>query len=326
MPTTTRASSRRRLRSRSPAVSTPSRPKRSGSRASRSLGHDPSRGWYTLTWEEAPHYLKHNSFIKTGYRYQSTAWQCIKSLAHLHNQTTNIYSHLLAALGFLLLLLRLNTVIGISVGVEHWVWLGAEVTAQVVLFTFSAVFHLFDAHSHGTYMALVKCDYAGILVAFSASLAVFSRYAFACNRDLQAGYTWFFSGIIIPVCLIVLSPRLATPQYRGLRATTFALTIGTGIIAVIHFATSQVLQPHAGPKLAEALWYCVASYTTQAAVVVVYVSRVPERWIRGPVMDIWCHSHTIVHLLCLLSSWLWFQAIVLVFNYRKHQEPNCMQW
>lgn len=53
------------------------------------------------TWEEAPEFLRDNEYIKKGYRINfNTTGRVLKSLFMCHNETTNIWSHLLAAFLF----------------------------------------------------------------------------------------------------------------------------------------------------------------------------------------------------------------------------------
>eukprot|EP00826_Nyctotherus_ovalis_P055962 TRINITY_DN7487_c0_g1_i19.p2 TRINITY_DN7487_c0_g1~~TRINITY_DN7487_c0_g1_i19.p2 ORF type:complete len:154 (-),score=38.00 TRINITY_DN7487_c0_g1_i19:649-1110(-) len=53
------------------------------------------------TWEQAPEFLRDNEYIRRGYRINfNTTGRVLKSLFMCHNETTNIWSHLLAAFLF----------------------------------------------------------------------------------------------------------------------------------------------------------------------------------------------------------------------------------
>ena len=57
------------------------------------------------TYEEYPDDLKDNEYLLTGYRcgcHDSKG--CFKSLFMWHNETVNIWSHLLGAIGFIVLI------------------------------------------------------------------------------------------------------------------------------------------------------------------------------------------------------------------------------
>jgi adiponectin receptor len=55
----------------------------------------------TVGFEEAPAYQQDNPFIRTGYRVDFAYSTCLVSLLKLHNQTCNVWSHLLGVPIFL---------------------------------------------------------------------------------------------------------------------------------------------------------------------------------------------------------------------------------
>jgi hypothetical protein len=50
-------------------------------------------------FEELPDYLKDNPFITTGYRQQLSPGRSLLSLFNIHNETGNVWSHLIGAWG-----------------------------------------------------------------------------------------------------------------------------------------------------------------------------------------------------------------------------------
>lgn len=63
------------------------------------------------TFEELPAYLIDNEYVKTGYRLNFySAWDVFMTAFKCHNETFNIWSHLIGALtALVLLVLFLNT-------------------------------------------------------------------------------------------------------------------------------------------------------------------------------------------------------------------------
>jgi hypothetical protein len=49
-------------------------------------------------WNELPDYLKDNEFIRTGYRANTGFHGSLKSLFRLHNESGNVWTHLVGAL------------------------------------------------------------------------------------------------------------------------------------------------------------------------------------------------------------------------------------
>jgi len=56
------------------------------------------------TWEEAPQFLRDNEFVKKGYRINfNSVKRIVRSLFMLHNESMNVWSHLLGVLLFVCL-------------------------------------------------------------------------------------------------------------------------------------------------------------------------------------------------------------------------------
>lgn len=52
-------------------------------------------------WTQIPGWQQDNEYILSGYRSHTESFiRCIKSLAYIHNETINIYSHLIGAAFF----------------------------------------------------------------------------------------------------------------------------------------------------------------------------------------------------------------------------------
>lgn len=67
------------------------------SKTSQEVNTDP----YIGTYHEADDYIKDNEYIETGYRINyTTVWRTIKSLFVAHNETVNIWSHLIGVIAF----------------------------------------------------------------------------------------------------------------------------------------------------------------------------------------------------------------------------------
>lgn len=61
-------------------------------------GHTPSRP-KLLTWEEIQEWSRDNEFIRTGCRPEKPDYKDIfLSLTYMHNETCNIYTHLIGAI------------------------------------------------------------------------------------------------------------------------------------------------------------------------------------------------------------------------------------
>lgn len=92
-----------------------------------------------------------------GYRPISQCWlQCLYSAFHLHNETGNIWTHLLAALMFLSLCWKTDFVAIGAISLKDQLVLQAYLAGTVTCMTLSTVFHVFYSHSRPVYKLLAR--------------------------------------------------------------------------------------------------------------------------------------------------------------------------
>ena len=61
---------------------------------------------HTLSWEDLPPWMQSDPYIRRGYRRQLDSFSaCLQSIFHLHNESVNIWSHILPTLFYLSVLL-----------------------------------------------------------------------------------------------------------------------------------------------------------------------------------------------------------------------------
>ena len=165
-----------------------------------------------LLFDELPSWRRDNPSILTGYRPESGSFKrSFLSLFYLHNESVNIWSHLLGSAGFLgiglvLCWLAWGDVVryaAVVVGegekeldrLESWgrsyydsagfgdvVAFACFLVGAVVCLGMSAVFHATSNHSEGVNRWANKLDYTGIVVLVWGSYVPALYYAFGCGR------------------------------------------------------------------------------------------------------------------------------------------------
>ena len=89
-------------------VSEPARQRRGSSRWGKPGDRLDSAWWRLRSIAQAPRFL-HQPHVLTGYRKQLTAWEAARSAFMLHNETGAIWTHLIGALVFVVLAVRVGT-------------------------------------------------------------------------------------------------------------------------------------------------------------------------------------------------------------------------
>ncbi|KAJ1989584.1 hypothetical protein H4R33_002003 [Dimargaris cristalligena] len=276
-----------------------------------------------LHFEELPAWMQDNMYILTGYRPPLQSYkQCFRSLFYLHNETGNVYSHLLGALLFL-------GFGGLAAGfmVQHQStvqWLDVMVmfifiAGAVACLSLSTTFHLVSCHSHSVSRQWNKCDYLGIVFLIVGSFFPPIYYAFYCHPNWLIFYLTSTSALGGMTAYFSVSKRFEGGKYRWARTMLFIGMGLSGAVPLMHGLTIYGLEVALKSFslawiLGMALFYIVGA--------LIYAGRVPERWSPGR-FDFWLHSHQIFHLFVVAAAILHYIGVVKAFSYHHTAGPLC---
>jgi adiponectin receptor len=122
---------------------------------------------FTTKYEDAPTWYGAEGYIIHGYRRVTNSWRgCFLSLLYLHNETGNVYTHLI---GFLLLfpiifVLLFDWMESVESTIiwDYFANLGF-IAGLMACLGFSSLFHLSACHSRQVSLRCNKADYIGIV-------------------------------------------------------------------------------------------------------------------------------------------------------------------
>jgi adiponectin receptor len=145
-----------------------------------------------LIWEDLPDWRRDNAFLLSGYRPDSNSyWKSFTSLSYLHNESVNIWSHLLGAFGFLGGGTFLYSVVApryASASRSDVVAFACFFAGSVACLGMSATYHAISNHSPEVSKWGNKLDYSGIVFMIAGSFVPVLYYGFFCFHDLMVVY------------------------------------------------------------------------------------------------------------------------------------------
>lgn len=145
-----------------------------------------------LLWDELPSWRRDNHFILGGYRQSRASYgHSLRSLFYLHNESVNIWSHLLGALLFVASAAYVYHVVEprYESATERDVFVfGCFFGGAVVCMGMSATFHLLLNHSEEVAKWGNKLDYTGIVALIVGSYVPALYYGFFCKPELMELY------------------------------------------------------------------------------------------------------------------------------------------
>ncbi|KAG8161625.1 hypothetical protein KVR01_008612 [Diaporthe batatas] len=192
-----------------------------------------------LLYDELPEWAKDNEHIHSGWRPETNSYlECIKSMLYVHNETGNIYSHLLAAVWMVLLGMWWS-----FYARDHYPATGSD--DAVVFFLFflggtvcyllSTAYHVFSNHSQATHQFCLKLDFLGILTVTAGCFPPGLWYTFPCvSREVKL--TWITVNLtaqLLAALAALFSRTFQAPRMRPLRGLVFSVMASSAFYPII---------------------------------------------------------------------------------------------
>ncbi|KAF9100490.1 hypothetical protein BGX27_000370 [Mortierella sp. AM989] len=283
---------------------------------------DVDLGWI-CTWDDLPQWMRDNPAILSGYRRATYSYyKCIRSLWFLHNETVNIWSHLLGAVAFIIIapiayfkfLAVHDSIKWTDVAVMY-----AFLAGAIMCLSMSASFHTFSCHSEKACSQWIRCDYLGIifLIVGSAYPAIF--YGFYCHQTFQIVYISVISVLGGATVIATMQKRFQIPQFRWVRSLLFLALGLSGLCPIIH---GIVLYDFPLAQKAAALNYMFSMGAAYVFGVLLYGTRTPERFFPGK-FDNFGASHQIFHICVLIGCTVHFVGVTKAVSFWHDNNPSC---
>lgn len=194
----------------------------------------------TILWNDLDHWQRDNAFIHAHYRPSSNSLKAsLHSLTYLHNETVNIYTHLLGSLFFLLFSIYFYTTYLPTHQYTHITltdklafaafWVGV-----VACLGCSASYHCISNHSHDVARIGNKIDYLGIVLLIWGSFVPSIYLGFSERFGLVEAYLGMISVIAVGCCVVSVKDRFRTPEWRQFRAGMFLAMGLSAVMPMVH--------------------------------------------------------------------------------------------
>jgi adiponectin receptor len=135
-------------------------------------------------WRDLPEWSQDNEYIQSGFRPTSNSyWKSFQSCCYVHNETGNIYSHLLATLWMIALPIWLYPYAKENypeADADDWIVLGLFFLGGASCFALSTIYHILANHSHTTHDFCHQLDFLGIIVVTAGCFPPGIWYSFPC--------------------------------------------------------------------------------------------------------------------------------------------------
>jgi len=121
-----------------------------------------------ISYESLPKWAQDNPFIHEHYRQIFPSYSyCFKSIFYMHNETMNIWTHLVPSVFFIL---KILFVFSGQFAFSDKVMFSIYYISALTMFSCSWLFHTVYVHSEGSCCFFAKFDYAGISIMIAGSM------------------------------------------------------------------------------------------------------------------------------------------------------------
>ncbi|KAK8911391.1 hypothetical protein QC760_000427 [Botrytis cinerea] len=184
-----------------------------------------------------------NHFIETGYRAASNSLrECFASWGYLHNETINIWSHLIGAALFVALpvyLYKAEIPPRYAVATkEDIVVCGMYFLGVAICFCLSALYHTVMNHSQQMDTFGAQLDFQGVILLMWGATIPLVYYGFYCDTAIHRYSYWALLSLLAVACSVsTFQPHFRDPFLRPVRAATFGSLAVVTMVPVVHGAT-----------------------------------------------------------------------------------------
>lgn len=243
--------------------------------------------------------LSENPFILSGFREytEGSFSECSKSVFHIHNDTMNIWTHLLPALWMMWAIY--DTIF--SAATSKGSFYDKAVFCTFLFFTLmcfmaSCAYHVYRSHSVSMYKLFLVFDVGSIAMQIYGSVLVIAYFETSCNPSLR--FQWMVGLVSLFLVIVGSVPYLIRHRLYSVRTlllTAFALS---GLVA--HFQRILLLGLGYTSRDFFLLRHLIMTYFIPGLGLIIRRTKVPELFFPGK-FDIWFSSHQIFHVLVIVG-------------------------
>ncbi|PQE10730.1 hemolysin-III channel Izh2 protein [Rutstroemia sp. NJR-2017a WRK4] len=239
-------------------------------------------------------------YILSGYRPASCSFiGSLHSIIHLHNETINIYSHLLGSVLFAILPFLLYKQLSprySTANLADIIVFSTFFSGVSICFLLSAIFHILANHSRRIAAFGNQLDYLGVVILMWGSTIPTVYYGFHCDPKIQEIY---WTMITVSACAVTtLHSKFRHPRLRPYRAGMYTCLRLSATIFVIH---GMMLYGGKTQNFRMSLDWMALMATLNLVGAFTYTARIPERYYPRK-YDILGSSHQILHFMVIFAG------------------------
>ena len=263
---------------------------------------------------EVPSYMR-RQHILTSYRAHHDLRSCLRSLLELHNETLNVWSHLLGCMLFIVLLWYVSSAAcaaGLppaAASLERWP-LYVFVISALGCLSSSAIYHLCGTANERWFRRLESLDYVGIIGLIVGSCTPVAWYSFGGDHHLERSLYLLAIGLVGAIVMVGSLTGVLNRASDSVRITLFVALALAGVAALLHAAVVHELSD----RHVALIFGVTKMGLTYGLGVVIYATQFPESVAPRTAFDRFGSSHQLWHACVLLAAVCHFQTVYTLWR------------
>jgi len=268
-----------------------------------------------LLWDQLPTWRRDNQYLITGYRADSNSYRSsFASVLAIHNESVNIWTHVLGSAAFLAGGIWLYKVVApryATANSSDIIVLSCFFVGAVLCLGMSGTYHTIMNHSPDVAKWGNKLDYSGIVLLIVGSYVPALYYGLFCDSALMTFYLGAIFSLGFACGIVSWVERFRTPDWRAYRTAIFVGLGVSGVVPICHVLSKygyQQLDAQMGLS-----WVLLQGFLYIAGAGL-YAARWPERSYPRT-FDIWGSSHQLFHVLIVIAAAAHLKGMANAFDY-----------
>ncbi|KAN0032891.1 hypothetical protein ACTFIV_006828 [Dictyostelium citrinum] len=271
--------------------------------------------------------LSENEYILSGFRLhtKNSYRECTKSIFKLHNDTLNIWSHLLGALFYLGLFFNsIIKIIKVKYNQDNVLLNNDEISllgtidlpsnfnylffqfSCFICFLSSTIYHTYRSHSLIVFKTTLMLDVASIALLILSSVCLIIDAELSCWPYFKRVYLFSFLFLIFISFLSL--PKIMREKRYGLRTLLFSILALQGLVGHLF----KIYLQGYFDKDPNQLYSLICAYTLFGLALSIRRFKVPESFRPGH-FDVWFSSHQIFHVLVVFGTFQLIEAYSYIY-------------
>ncbi|KAJ3424385.1 adiponectin receptor protein [Anaeramoeba flamelloides] len=277
------------------------------------------------TYSKLPKWLQFNEHIQSGYRFGYNVKNTFKSLFQYHNETVNIWTHLLGSLIFVFLIFYTfkSEYLKDATFVSKLFVISSPISAIICLLS-STFYHLFEQSSLKFSVGFLKMDLTGILIMITFSTTPMVYFLMAYSNKIYYSYTIVLLSIGIFFIVSIWGGFSFINKMVKLRAFLFVVLSGYCLLLPLH---ARYLETSSYANYA--LYRLFLQYGSFGIGLIFYLTKFPECMTKSNKYDIFGSSHQIWHVWIIIASVITYYSMFFLckcYTNFTNGIPNNADW